>query len=205
MGVQDFFTPIHVYYVDKSKGLSTRLIRPENKKTFEIVDGGVKETDASKNFIKLIGQYIRSKNERKKISLLKKINKELEGHKFIQYKYKTEVVPEIAVIDAENGFSDLVDRIKKTRKEININDKLLEPLQKSMSDSDVARHYLINGKKGSKMAELKEILDLDELKNKFKKSKRNHKNKINKSEGLTTAGITGLGYYINKNNENDKK
>ena len=43
------------------------------------------------------------------------------------------------------------------------------------------------------------------LKNKFKKSKRNHENKINKSEGLTTAGVTGLGYYINKNNENNKK
>ena len=78
-------------------------------------------------------------------------------------------------------------------------------MQRSISNSDVARHYLINGRKGSKIARLKEILDWDELKDQFKQARRNHENKINKSEGLTTAGVTGLGYYINKNNENNKK
>ena len=204
-GIDLLFTPKSFSYLDKSGEKVIKHIRPENKKTFEITSKGIKETEESQEFIKLIRQYIRSKNNRVKTNLLKKVNKKLENHKFIQYKYRTETMIEPIIVDAENGYMDIIEKTKKVKKPVIINDDLLVALQQEISDPNIARHYLINGRRGSKVAELKEILDWDELKNKFKKSKRNHENKINKSEGLTTAGVTGLGYYINKNNENNKK
>jgi hypothetical protein len=204
-GIDLLFTPKSFSYLDKSGEKVIKHIRPENKKTFEITSKGIKETEESQEFIKLIRQYLRSKNNRVKTNLLKKVNKKLENHKFIQYKYRTETMIEPIIVDAENGYMDIIEKTKKVKKPVIINDDLLVALQQEISDPNIARHYLINGRRGSKVAELKEILDWDKLKNKFKKSKRNHENKINKSEGLTTAGVTGLGYYINKNNENNKK
>lgn len=182
---------------------TTREIKPLSKKMYEKVDGKISETESSQELKRLMYTYKNSKSKIRKNHALKKIHSLLKDHNFIQYSYETDVLPEIN-FDLSTDVNEVIKSPKRIKREININEILLKPFQQEASfDPARANHYLVSGRKGDKIGALEEIYDYDKLFEKHKNKKRNHKNSIDSKDGLTTAGITGLGYLIK--NKNEKK